>query len=214
MSGLQNTRTGDTYFGQSRPEVLSLLPQAGLDRVLDIGCGAGGTSLWLRDHGTKVVHGIEIVEEQAARADEVLDKVWHGSVEQHLGDVEGPYDAALCLDVLEHLTDPYAVLRQVRDQVRPGGSLLVSLPNARYIGFIADLLFRGTVGYTDLGHRDWTHLRWFTRKDAVKAIEDAGFTVDIVTAPPSHSRLRGLIRRIPIVGELTNIQWYYRATAR
>ncbi len=214
MSGLQNTRTGDSYFGQARADVLSLLPSSGVDRVLDIGCGAGATAVWLRDHGTRVVHGIEIVEEQAARADEVLDRVWHGSVEQHLGDVEGPYDAVLCLDVLEHLADPYAVLRQVRGLVEPGAALVVSLPNARFIGLIKDLLVRGTMGYTDFGHRDWTHLRWFTRKDAVKAIEDAGFTVERVTAPASTSPIRALIRRIPIVAELTNIQWYYRATAR
>ena len=46
------------------------------------------------------------------------------------------------------------------------------------------------------------------------AIEAAGFTVDEVSAPHSSSRLRAAIRRIRIVGELTNIQWYYRATAR
>lgn len=213
MQGLKNTRTGDVYFGHERADVLSMLPP-GVGKVLDVGCGAGGNTGWLRGHGAETVHGIEIMPEYAAKAEQVMDRVWTGTVEQHLASVEAPYDAALCLDVLEHLVDPASVLRELHGKLRPGGTLLVSLPNARHIGLVRDLLLRGTFGYTDIGHRDWTHLRWFTRRDAVSAIEAAGFTVEQVSAPHSTSRLRAAIRRIRIVGELTNIQWYYRATAR
>lgn len=213
MAGLENTRTDHDYFEHLREDVLSLLP-AGLERVLDVGCGAGTHAPWLRARGATTVHGIELVEEPALRAAEVMDRVWHGPVDQHLDDLDGPYDAVLCLDVLEHLPDPYAVLAGLRAQIREGGWLLVSLPNARYVGLAKDLMLRGTFGYGQEGHRDWTHLRWFTRADATRAIEQAGFEVVTTASPASQSRLRAAIRSVDLVQELTNVQWWYLARAR
>ncbi|MEH3053295.1 MAG: methyltransferase domain-containing protein [Patulibacter minatonensis] len=213
MAGLENTRTEDLYFDRSRNDVLSLLP-AGFQKTLDVGCGAGGTAGWLRAHGASTLHGIELVEEPAEQARLVMDQVWQGAVEEQLPHVDGPYDAVLCLDVLEHLADPYAVLSSLREVTKPGGHLLVSLPNARNLKLAFDLVVRGTFGYTDLGHRDWTHLRWFTRRDAIAAIEQAGFSVLTTSAPPSESALRARVRSVSIVAELTNIQWYFLAQAR
>lgn len=213
MAGLENTRTEHDYFEHLREDVLSLLPE-GAGRVLDVGCGAGTHAPWLRARGASTVHGIELVEEPARRAAAVMDRVWQGPVDQHLADLDGPYDAVLCLDVLEHLPDPYAVLRGLRAQMAEGGWLLVSLPNARYLGLAKDLVLHGTFGYGDEGHRDWTHLRWFTRADATRAIEEAGFEVVTTGSPASQTRLRAAIRSLRIVQELTNVQWWYLARAR
>lgn len=213
MAGLENSRSADHYFTHPRQDVLSLLP-GGLERVLDVGCGAGATAGWLREHGATTVHGIELVAEAAEQAATVMDRVWQGPVDEQLSQLDGPYDAVLCLDVLEHLTDPYAVLAGLRGQLRDGGWLLVSLPNARNLKLSFDLLVRGTFGYTDEGHRDWTHLRWFTRADATRAIEEAGFTVTQTSSPPSQTPLRDKVRSVQLVQELTNFQWYYLAQAR
>ena len=73
--------------------------------------------------------------------------------------------------MLEHLVDPERVLRDLHAVAAPGARLQVSLPNARHVSLMKDLIFRGTFGYTDWGHRDRTHLRWFTRRDIVDAME-------------------------------------------
>jgi hypothetical protein len=52
---------------------------------------------------------------------------------------------------------------------------------------------RGTFGYTDWGHRDNTHLRWFTRRDIVAAVEAAGWHV-VATSHPPLGRSQGLDR--------------------
>jgi hypothetical protein len=56
-----------------------------------------------------------------------------------------------------------------------------------------DLVLRGTFGYTDWGHRDRTHLRWFTRRDIVEAMDRNGWAVQRVSHPELH-RARALDR--------------------
>ena len=86
-----------------------------------------------------------------------------------------PVETILAYDVLEHLADPASVLRQLRSLAAPGALLHVSVPNARHYSLVRDLVVRGTFGYTGSGHRDDTHLRWFTRADLVSVLATAGW---------------------------------------
>jgi FkbM family methyltransferase len=111
--------------------------------------------------------------------------------------------------VLEHLVDPWSVLRRLRDAAAPGGRVQVSVPNARHLSLALDLFARGTFGYAASGHRDNTHLRWFTRRDIVGAVQTAGWQVDSVShtrlslppPDPGADHLRALERvpRLPVV---------------
>jgi len=86
--------------------------------------------------------------------------------------------------VLEHLADPSAVLRDLRELASPDALLHVSVPNARHWSLVRDLVVRGTFGYTDTGHRDVTHLRWLTPRDLRALIDDAGWRVERTGHPP------------------------------
>lgn len=165
-----------SYFTQSRPELVAQLP-ARLGRVLDVGCGAGGVGRAIRDRADVLV-GIELNEEAAALAREAYDEVRTGRVEDVLEGLTGAFDTILAYDVLEHLQDPAAVLRGLRRVAADGALLHVSVPNARHWSLVRDLVFRGTFGYTEWGHRDHTHLRWFTRGDLVSLLEDTGWNVE------------------------------------
>ena len=89
--------------------------------------------------------------------------------------------------------------------------LHVSVPNARHVSLLADLVLRGTFGYTDWGHRDRTHLRWFTRRDLVALVQATGWRVLSTSHPRLHrSRLLDAITR----GRSTEFlvgQWYLLA---
>jgi 2-polyprenyl-3-methyl-5-hydroxy-6-metoxy-1,4-benzoquinol methylase len=180
------------YYSNQRPDLVAALPRP-LGSVLDVGCGEGAVGRLLRAEGAERLTGIEIDPASAATARELYDEVAEGAVEEVLPNLAGPFDSILCYDVLEHLVDPGAVLAQLHSLAAPGGHLHVSVPNARHFSLVRDLVLRGTFGYTDWGHRDNTHLRWFTRRDIVDAVEGAGWRV-VSTSHPALGRSRGLDR--------------------
>jgi 2-polyprenyl-3-methyl-5-hydroxy-6-metoxy-1,4-benzoquinol methylase len=198
------------YYQNAREDLVAALPRP-LGRVLDVGCGEGAVGRLLRAEGATSVTGIEIDPETGARAREALDEVGIGSVEEVLPQLSGPWDTICCYDVLEHLTDPAKVLVALRAAAAPGAHLHVSVPNARHVSLISDLVLRGTFGYTDWGHRDSTHLRWFTRRDIVSLVEATGWR-PLATSHPTLqlSRLLDTVTR----GRSTEFlvgQWYVLA---
>jgi 2-polyprenyl-3-methyl-5-hydroxy-6-metoxy-1,4-benzoquinol methylase len=167
------------YFASDRAELVRRLPRP-VGRVLDVGCGEGRTATSLREAGATWIAGIELEEAAAAAAAESYDEIREGPVESELDSIEGPFDTILLYDVLEHLVDPWEVLRRLQGVAAPGARVHASIPNARHWTLLRDLALRGTFGYTPAEHRDVTHLRWFTRSDLVELLESTGWTVDDV----------------------------------
>lgn len=179
-----DAQKSQTYYGLSRSETLAHLP-APYGRVLDIGCAGGGAAELLRAGGASWITGIEMLAEPAASAAKVYDQVLVGDALSELPRADGPFDTILCYDVLEHLYDPLALLRALRTVCAPSGRLHVSVPNASHVSLLRDLILKGTFGYANAGHRDATHLRWFTRRDIVALVGEADWSVEGV----AHSQL-------------------------
>ena len=165
------------YFDQDRAELVRLLPRP-LGRVLDVGCGRGGTARSLREAGATWIAGVELDPVAAAAAAAAYDEVRTGAVELELEALTGRFDTILLYDVLEHLVDPWELLRRLHESAASGARVHVSVPNARHWTLLRDLAVRGTFGYTPAEHRDVTHLRWFTRKDLVELLAATGWIVD------------------------------------
>jgi SAM-dependent methyltransferase len=91
-----------------------------------------------------------------------------------------PFDCIVAADVLEHLRDPLAVLRRAADALAPGGAAVVSLPNVRYWNTFCQLGVRGRWPQQPDGIFDRTHLRWFTGRDAVDLMAEAGLALEEV----------------------------------
>ncbi len=173
---------GADYYTHDRAELIGRLPTP-VGRVLDIGCGAGGIAAPLRAAGATSITGIEMVPEAASFAERVYDEVHVGDALSVAPVLTGPFDTILCYDVLEHLYDPLALVGALTGVAADHGRLHVSVPNASHVSLLRDLIIGGTFGYQPSGHRDATHLRWFTRRDIVQLIEEAGWSVK--TAAPS-----------------------------
>jgi 2-polyprenyl-3-methyl-5-hydroxy-6-metoxy-1,4-benzoquinol methylase len=198
------------YYASARADLVAALPRP-LGRVLDVGCGSGASGPLMQEAGATTLTGIEPEPAAAARARELYDDVVEGTVEAALATLAGPWDTICCYDVLEHLVDPLPVLRELHARAAPGAHLHVSLPNARHVSLVWDLVVRGTFGYTAWGHRDSTHLRWFTRSDIVAVLRDAGWRV-VATSHPALRHSRALDR---VTGgrstEFLVGQWYVLA---
>jgi SAM-dependent methyltransferase len=108
-------------------------------RYLDVGCGRGGSLLRMKSRGWQVA-GFEVSEQAAGHGRAAGLDIRTG---RELADARfeaGSFDIVSLFCVLPHLHDPQAVLREVARVLRPGGTLLMTMPNLRSLNFA---LFRG-----------------------------------------------------------------------
>lgn len=173
-----------------------LLPPEG--SVLDLGCASGGLLALLRPHAGHLA-GLEPSASAAQAAARVADVVVRGALEDpDLPFAPATFDLVVLADVLEHLVDPAAALRRAAGWARPGGAILVSVPNVAH--WQARLtLARGRWPAERSGTFDATHLRWFTRDSLVALLAEVGL-VDvsvgaIVPALRNHLALGGRLER-------------------
>jgi 2-polyprenyl-3-methyl-5-hydroxy-6-metoxy-1,4-benzoquinol methylase len=185
MKRLYDQKTPD-YYQSARKEILPLLPESN-KRVLEIGCGEGATLEWLKQiRYCEESWGIELTKNAAETAKTKVDKVIVTDIENDNVDLPKDYfDLILCLDVLEHLQDPWRIMSMLVTWLRPQGTLLASIPNIRYRTVLFDLALRGKFDYVDSGILDRTHLRFFTRESSISLFESADLTqINVLLHPP------------------------------
>lgn len=108
-------------------------PPLGKNRLLDVGCGAGGTLLTYRRLGWEV-RGIEVDPRAAAVARERGLDVHCGTVDDAPFDA-GAFDLVTLKHVVEHVLDPTALLRRAARFLAPGGRIVALTPNVDSLGF-------------------------------------------------------------------------------
>jgi SAM-dependent methyltransferase len=134
-------------------------------RILDVGCGTGANLELLAQYGD--AEGVDISADALAfcRA-RGLEKVRLGAAET-LPYEDGSFDLVTALDVVEHLDDDVAGLREMRRVLRPGGRALLFVPAFMFLWGVQD----------DVSH----HRRRYTLKNLGRAVRDAGFEVERAT---------------------------------
>lgn len=137
-------------------------------RVLDVGCGFGET---LGYHAAREcdVYGVEADENIRRVAEKFGFKVHVGLFDDSMYEVNF-FDYVTMDQVLEHVTDPLSTLRGVARILKPGGTAILSLPNAQ--GWGARIFGRRWINW----HAPY-HIQFFSRRSLLLAAEQAGLVV-------------------------------------
>jgi 2-polyprenyl-3-methyl-5-hydroxy-6-metoxy-1,4-benzoquinol methylase len=177
--GLSPKRTKPpSYFDGARNDFVEALPQSETAAILELGCANGGTgALALASGKCGRYVGIEISESAAEIARLRLTQVIVGDVEKMALPWDNEtFDVLIMSEVLEHLSDPWRVVRRLVNLVRPGGIVMASSPNVSHYRVILGLL-SGKWELQDSGVMDRTHLRWFTPNSFREMFEMSGVRV-------------------------------------
>jgi 2-polyprenyl-3-methyl-5-hydroxy-6-metoxy-1,4-benzoquinol methylase len=200
-----------------REDLLALIPEGPLERVLDLGCANGATGAVLKQRFKGVhVTGVELDPELATVAQSRLDQVLVTDAVAALDRLRAEqqrFDLVLCGDILEHLSDPWGALRTIRELTRK--YVIVSLPNVAHYSTILSLLFLKRFPYRDRGIHDRTHLRFFAERNlsdlfAQAELEELRRKVQyrLFERPhPLNQKVAPLLGLIPGVKGLTTFQF-------
>ena len=160
--------------GGSAAAVLARMIEPG-QRVLELGTGPGTVTRILHSKGCKVT-GVEMDSETLATCAPFCERTLQANLEDPNWAVSlagESFDAIICADVLEHLRDPRPLLNQLHNFLKPGGSVLISLPNASHLTIVASLL-GGRFPYQKNGLLDNTHLKFYGREDLEALLRECG----------------------------------------
>lgn len=161
-----------------KPEIRRLRSyMKGKGPVLDVGCGTGwATAIW-RDHSHMEVHGMELEPLWADMAAKrfglhVLNEKFENASIQ-----DGTYEMVIFRHVLEHFLDPAKILRQADRILKPGGYVLIIVPNGDSLG---RRIFRQ--------YWEWappSHIYNFSPRSLSRLLQRAGFLLTKIFHSPS-----------------------------
>lgn len=171
--------------------------------ILDAGCGEGAFSDFLYQHGYKTagvdISGSSIDQASREKPDIVF---WQASLEEDMPFLQdGSYSAVWCSEVLEHLYDVHAALKNLNRVLQQGGLLVLTVP---YHGFLKNLSI-AAFGFERHYDPYLQHIRFFTLKSLSACLHNAGFCVEsssgIGRLWPFHMSLFVTARKIGSAGE-------------
>ena len=177
-------------------------------RVLDVGCGLG---LYVRRFRSlsDQVYGVDVDADKVREASLTLPNISEAPAE-HLPYADGTFDVVLSHEVLEHVTDDVAAVREAVRVLKPGGHLVIFVPNRWYPFETHGIYWRGQYHFGNIPLVNYMpntvrarlcpHVRAYTRKDLRRLF--AGLGGHIVVARTVYAGYDNIVARWPRFGHL------------
>ena len=179
------------YFSNIRYELIDLIPKNSNNRVLELGAAGGDSLLKIKELGLAgEVVGVELCElPNSNQKNSSIDNFFIGNIEStSITFNDNYFDVIICGDILEHLIDPWEMVRKIQTWLKPGGTFILSIPNIRELKVMYKIFFKGDFGYEKDGILDKTHLRFFCKRNLIALITDAGLNIKIITSTDFYKR--------------------------
>ena len=175
--------------GQVRMDLLDRIAKDA-KTILEFGCGEATLGAALKARQKCRVVGIEIDRQAAAIARKRIDDVYCGDAREIVAIIHDTFDWIIGGDIIEHLDDPWTFLSDLRRIAKPGGRLLLSIPNIAHAAIVGDLL-AGRFDYVYMGLTCVGHLRFFTRASVLEMLAIAGWAAESVEPQPLQPSIGG-----------------------
>jgi SAM-dependent methyltransferase len=161
--GLTDTVGDRTYFNGGNSPLVDLL-DPDCTTILDVGCGAGDNARLIKQRKQeRRVFGVTLSVSEMELASREMERCWVADIEKQdlhfLGELR--FDAIMFSHVLEHLREPLQVIDPFLRFLKPGGLLLIAVPNV-LVWSQRFKFMKGSFDYQQDGVLDSTHLRFFT----------------------------------------------------
>lgn len=209
----------EDYYSNVRHDLLTLLPKDSKNlKILEIGAGYGATLSFLKKQGiASEVVAVDIPENEGTSPFDNIDAFFYADAEKlDLSKYEEHFDCIIFADVLEHLVYPKEVLDQMKSLLHEDGYILVSVPNVRHKKALYKIFIKGNFAYEEHGLFDYTHLRFFCKKDIKELVSDGGYTIERIVSSlktynkPSGSKIFNAIT-LGIFEEFLSVQYLVKA---
>lgn len=161
------------------PDLLKFIPVESRN-LIEVGCSSGALAREFKKINAGCHYlGIEIEPTYADQARRYCDSTLSIDIEQageNFWTEQTQRDCWIFGDTLEHLRDPWNILRKIRRVIPDGGVVVACIPNTQHWSLQVRLNI-GDLRYSDSGLLDRTHLRFFTRQTILEMFEQTGFQV-------------------------------------
>lgn len=170
--------TDSRYTVKERHDLLALLPPAFRpSSILEVGCANGQNLRYfsnvLNIPPSRTV-GVDICKSATADYSEMI--FYHLSTEEYFDRATEIFDLILLSDVLEHIYNPWSLLKSARRCLAPNGCMLISVPNIQNLNYINGAV-SGEFIYQATGLFDETHIRFFSLDSLSSYIKICGYNV-------------------------------------
>ncbi len=201
LAKVRDNPFGYLYFLSYFMEIYSYYKKANLsmhgNSLLEVGCGWGKFMEMARLFGLQS-YGVEYTREKLAY---VREKGMVAYLPEELPS-DATFDVIAMLQVLEHLSNPYEFLLQYTCRVKPGGLIILEVPNCNYL--VLRRMFYRVIGRDIFGaYQPLEHVNCFTSRSMDKLMARLGFsnlkgsTSCVKTRLGTFSFKRSIVEKFP-----------------